>query len=216
MTNLVSACRTHGLRCQKTLSSSKETFCAPGWSRATFTFTVVCPKDGCRRFFSAFYVVPFFLLSHHMLSDWSHNAKSIGLLVPARRTHAIGDFWLVEWWWTHWCMTFTPDLASDCVRHESWKWQLWWWWQRRPKVERKKEVESKTGTLCQRRCHRKNFIFKFKADTIDILKRLSQPLLRESKTTWVELRKVSCCALSTKSWQKHFGHRCPVQLPCHA
>ena len=93
------------------------------------------------------------------------------------------------------------------------------WWQRRPKVERKKEVESKTGTLCQRRCHRKNLIFKFKADTmmtIDILKRLSQPLLRESKTTWVELRKVSCCALSTKSWQKHFGHRCPVQLPCHA
>ena len=127
VTNLVSACRTHGLRCQKTLSSSKETFCAPGWSRATFTFTVVCPKDGCRRFFSAFYVVPFFLLSHHMLSDWSHNAKSIGLLVPARRTHAIGDFWLVEWWWTHWCMTFTPDLASDCVRHESWEWQLWWW-----------------------------------------------------------------------------------------
>ena len=208
-----------GCDVKKTLSWSKEPFVRldeVGPLSLSLLFVQKMAADG---FSSAFYVVPFFLLSHHMLSDWSHNAKSIGLLVPARRTHAIGDFWLVEWWWTHWCMTFTPDLASDCVRHESWKWQLWWWWQRRPKVERKKEVESKTGTLCQRRCHRKNFIFKFKADTmmtIDILKRLSQPLLRESKTTWVELRKVSCCALSTKSWQKHFGHRCPVQLPCHA
>ena len=207
----------------KNIELVQRTFCAPGWSRATFTFTVVCPKDGCRRFFFSFLCCSIFLAEssyalrlvtqckkHRLIGSRKENSRNWWFLVGGMVVDTlVHDIYTRsgEWLRTSWKLKMTIVVVDH------------WWWQRRPKVERKKQVESKTGTLCQRRCHRKNFIFKFKADammTIGILKRLSQPLSRESKTTWVELRKVSCCALSTKSWQKHFGHRCPVQLPCHA